>query len=204
VHSQVKERIVGAAVLVALAVWIIPWVLDGPDEPAVESEPAAELNLPPGDDSPPIRTETVELERPGPAAVRSPAPPEPSAEAPASPESEAAVADAVAPATRIAPPEPTPTPPPAAPVAASPAPAANAANGGWAVQVGAFSDRANATRQAERVSDFGFTAGVSEFRSNGAPMYRVRVGGFASREQAEVALSSLSAHGFVPRVISPE
>ena len=29
-----KERLVGAAVLVAIAVWLIPWVLDGPEDGA--------------------------------------------------------------------------------------------------------------------------------------------------------------------------
>ncbi|MDX1561366.1 MAG: hypothetical protein R3305_00470, partial [Gammaproteobacteria bacterium] len=63
--SQVKERLVGAAVLVALGVWLIPIVLDGPDEPGA-SNPAADgasLELPAADESgAPIRTETVELD----------------------------------------------------------------------------------------------------------------------------------------------
>ena len=29
--AHLKERLIGAVVLVVLGVWLIPWVLDGPD-----------------------------------------------------------------------------------------------------------------------------------------------------------------------------
>ena len=68
--SHVRERIVGAAVLVALGVWLIPWVLDGPEsEPAAASGSAPELQLPSPDSATPTRTETVDLD-PRPAAAQ--------------------------------------------------------------------------------------------------------------------------------------
>ena len=42
-----KERLVGAAVLVAIGVWLIPWVLDGPEEPLETG--ARSLQLPPAE-----------------------------------------------------------------------------------------------------------------------------------------------------------
>jgi DedD protein len=202
VDSQVKERIVGAAVLVALAVWIIPWVLDGPDEPVVEAESGAALTLPPPEASPPVRTETVEVERRPPPITPRAAPPPELRPAEASRIEAEAVAEVTAPTpapvARVSSPEPVRAP------AAEAAPVTAPAGGEWTVQLGSFSELANANQQARRVSEFGYTARVSEFRSSGGIMYRVRVGGFESRELAEVAASSLSAHGFPPRVFPPE
>jgi DedD protein len=203
VESQVKERIVGAAVLVALGVWLIPWVLDGTSEAPAEPEVAEQLILPAADESEaPFRTETVELD---PVAtvpeivadttadeadsntetrepVASEATGEPQA---ASGETFADAGEAVAsPSIAVREPE---------------APA-----GGWSVQVGAFSELANASQIVSRVETFGFDAFVSEVESGGQTLHRVRVAGFDGENQAEAAASSLSAHGFRPRVIPPE
>ena len=64
-----KERLIGAAVLVALGVWLIPWVLDGQSEQG-ESQTAA-LQLPVPEQPVPIRSQTIRLdeERRPPAPV---------------------------------------------------------------------------------------------------------------------------------------
>jgi cell division septation protein DedD len=196
VDSHVKERIVGAAVLVALGVWLIPWVLDGPEsEPDTAAVATPPLQLPSPDSPSPIRTETVEL------ATRQAAPPHTQTiEAPQAtasgppPVVRSASADAAA--------------PDGGPPAAAAVPATQSAapgNGGtdWSVQLGAFGERANASQLAGRVADFGFEAEVREFRSNGRTMYRVRVEGFATRERAEAASSSLAAHGIIPADVVP-
>ena len=54
-----KERLVGAAVLVAIAVWLIPWVLDGPDGGLETS--ANSLQLPSAEEPMPMRTQTLRL-----------------------------------------------------------------------------------------------------------------------------------------------
>ena len=51
-----KERLVGAAVLVAIAVWLIPWVLDGP-EAGLET-PGSSLQLPAAEEPMPMRTQS--------------------------------------------------------------------------------------------------------------------------------------------------
>ncbi|HEX6995582.1 MAG TPA: SPOR domain-containing protein [Gammaproteobacteria bacterium] len=55
-----KERLIGAVVLAALAVWLIPWLLDGPDEPITGAGNALELPVPSGHVGE-IRTEVIDL-----------------------------------------------------------------------------------------------------------------------------------------------
>jgi DedD protein len=55
-----KERLIGAVVLVAIGAWLIPWVLDGPPQ-FDEIEPAS-LELPVPDEPLPLRTQTIHLD----------------------------------------------------------------------------------------------------------------------------------------------
>ena len=73
---SLQERLIGAAVLVALGVWLIPWVLDGSDsadsadsEPAPLQLPVPERTATTGNDS--LRRQTIELGAPREAADRS-------------------------------------------------------------------------------------------------------------------------------------
>jgi DedD protein len=56
-----KERLIGAAVLVALGVWLIPWVLNGPEE--THETQATSLELPAPDESLPVKSQTLDLRR---------------------------------------------------------------------------------------------------------------------------------------------
>jgi DedD protein len=59
--SRLKERLIGAAVLVVIGVWLIPWILDGP-EPLPEADPdTGTLQLPADQESAPVRTQTIDL-----------------------------------------------------------------------------------------------------------------------------------------------
>jgi DedD protein len=223
VNSQVKERIVGAVVLVALGVWLIPWVLDGTDE----AEPVSPgLNLPVEGVSAPVRTEVVELEPTrraplasaadaGSAASTAPLDRPADSAAPSATEArpapgggdraDAGAADPVATPAEIAA-EPIAATP-AAPSAATTTAAATAtvtARGAWSVQLGAFSDIANARQHVRRVGELGYEAEITEVISAGRQLNRVRIGGFATRAQAEAAQDSLAAHGFVPQVVASE
>jgi DedD protein len=209
-----KERLIGAAVLVALGVWLIPWVLDGRNE---QSEPGATaLRLPAPEEPLPVRTEMIRVGAQGDAAqqptldqaVEDTAPEPPPADRPAAEQPAPAVADAPAepePEPRIAAArdEPSPavvTPPPAP----RPAVAPDAQAGDWVVQLGSFGEEENARRLAQRVSSFGYKAGISNHRANGRVMYRVRVGAFDSKAKADATASSLSAHGFVAQVVAAD
>jgi DedD protein len=188
-----KERLVGAAVLVAIGVWLIPWVLDGPENP-VESG-GNSLQLPAVEEPMPMRTQTLRLgdaneraaERPPPAAVSAAAATTTTTESPPARE---AAGDSEGPVSSSAP----------APVAVAavpppkPAPAA-AASGDWIVQLGTFSEEANARRLVQRVATFGYEADVSNYRANGRTLYRVRVGPATTRGQADAKVSALRAHG---------
>jgi len=55
-----KERLIGAAVLVALAVWLIPWLLDGPDHPLPDDDEPLILPVPSGHVGE-VRTEVIDL-----------------------------------------------------------------------------------------------------------------------------------------------
>jgi DedD protein len=203
-----KERLVGAAVLIAIAVWLVPWVLDGPDAPLETT--GSSLQLPAAEEPMPMRTQTLRLgdapETHGePARTASPAPETVAATPPPEPESaptgEAAAAPGETPAVAVA-----RTAPPAvqpAPAAATPAKAAPAAAGGdWTVQLGSFGEEANARRTAQRAGTFGYKAETSSIRSGGRTLYRVRVGPQRTRAEADATASALRAHGIDASVVA--
>lgn len=197
-EPQLKERLIGAAVLVALGVWLIPWILDGPVPEATERSAALELPAP--EETPAMRVETIDLEaRRAPESAPELGAAEPStvvSEPPAQPpRNERVPTAAAAPSPRVADPEP-------AARARAREPERAQATGDWAVQLGSFGERENAERLAKRVATFGAEPEVSTTRSAGRVMYRVRVGPHASRELADAAASSLTAHGFVAQVVT--
>jgi DedD protein len=219
VDPRLKERLIGAAVLVALGVVFVPWVLNGPDPASAPSSVPAQL--PPQDQAEPVRTQTIELGRsdqtPGPvtqrnedagaatvrhdsaAAARPPSELETAAQRIAQPRAaERKAAVEPEPQTRSAGPQTAS----AHPAAARPDPAT--ATGRWAVQLGAFGEEENARRLAARVKTYGFDADVSTYRSGGRQMHRVRTRPVETRERAEAAASSLTAHGFVAQVVSAD
>jgi len=203
-----KERLVGAAVLVAIAVWLIPWVLDGPEGGA--ETPASSLQLPSAEEPMPMRTQTLKLgDAPEPSAESAQAPavtttPQPSGAA-------AGPLNAVAEPRRDSAPQPETTVaaathaaehPPAAAAAAQPKPEPKA-EGDWTVQLGVFEDEANAKRLAQRAGTYGYKAEVSSYASSGGrTLYRVRVGPQATRGAADAAASALKAHGVEARVVA--
>jgi DedD protein len=207
-----KERLVGAAVLVAIAVWLVPWVLDGP-EGEVETA-ASSLRLPAAEEPMAMRTERLRLggpEEPGANATSTASTPLaelPRAEPPNSEAQRSAAEETPPPATAATArtdterTEPVPaaraTPPKPSPAAAPTA----AAAGDWTVQLGSFGDEANARRLAQRAATFGYKAEVSSYRSDGRTLYRVRVGPHATRSAAEAAASALRVHGVDARVVA--
>jgi cell division protein FtsN len=108
--------------------------------------------------------------------------PEPAAATPAA----SGPAAAASPAAEVVAPAP---PPPPAPVAASkPAPVVA---DGWFLQVGAFRSRENADRQVQQLVAKGYAASVASGAAGG--LYRVRVGPFAARDEAERNAARLSS-----------
>jgi DedD protein len=175
--SPLKERLIGAAVLVALGVWLIPWLLDGSAGSRESDAPALELPATP--DATPMRAQTIRLDQE--TVAQEPV----HAEAPSG---------GGAPAPSHA----------AAPTESSDAGGGAAVSDGssqWVVQLGSFGDAANAERLASRVDAFGYDAAVSDVKASGKVMHRVRLGPYPTRGEAVAVTSSLSVHGFVAQVV---
>lgn len=206
-EQRLKERLIGAAILVALAVWLIPWVLDGQAPPANHGGPVP-LQLPAPKAKAPERTQTINLDVPSQASTvvaaneagapagggASP----PSATGQAADTAAGTATDAAAPQKHRAAPQSTSSPAP------SPAPAQSTAEPQWVVQLGSFGEQDNAQRLAKRVAGVGFDANISSYRSDGQVLYRVRIGPKPSRNAAEAVASALSAHGFVAQVVTAD
>jgi DedD protein len=187
-----KQRLIGAAVLVALAVIFLPMLLKGPDvkEPDAAQVP---LSMPqtPGQEYETRELPLTEPEGTAPAGGvlgMTPAEPEalpvPAAAAPAAVATVAAadVPDlAPAAAAPVAVPAVTPVPPPAATV-----PAAVAA-GKYLVNIGSFSNLANADALIAKLRAQKLPVLADKVAlANGSAM-RVRVGPYADRATAEAA-----------------
>ena len=185
---SLKERLIGAAVLVALAFWLIPWALNGPD-PTEEADVRETLELPAAQgSSAPVRTQTVHLDE-----NRTPAA-----------QIEANVELSANPAVGSSAGEVEPNLP-SEPQRLVEVENANTSTGeGWIVQLGSFSEEENARRLADRVTTFGFTTRVSTYTASGSTMFRVRVGPELSHDRAMDIASSLSANGFVAQVITQD
>ena len=117
--------------------------------------------------------------------------PEPLPEPEAEPEVQAAPGAAQSraqpsPAAEPAAPEPPPAPQePAAEAAAGPL-------GSWVVQVGSFSNESNAVGLRDKLRQGGFTTQVEKVRVSGKTHYRVRVGPFLERDEAEQKRNQLA------------
>ena len=225
---SLKERVTGASVLVVLAVWLVPWVLDGP-VPDAESGSA---QAPTAERPAPLRTQTIRLENRQTTSVQGGALDIPGSPTPQDSEEVARVTlEASAGAQPGAPATPVPirttaeaqadapsgsaavvsagvsrdvgnAPNPAASGTGSSATPSAEPGSGWFVQVGSFEAEENARRLAGRLADAGYTAGLYPHRSGGRRMYRVRVGPEPSREQADEIASSLLAKEFRAQVVS--
>lgn len=185
-----KERVIGAVVLVVFAVLVVPVFLDGQSgEQAVNSVP---VTLP-GQDDPGRETQIIVLKRdrnqPVPANSAPSQPP--LQEARREPEAKAAAGS------------PMPTPPvtesKAAPVTADGA--AQSATGMWAVQLGSFSSTENAERLAADLRKQGFAAFLSELETDAGALQRVRIGPQKDRASAEAIAAQLQRAGHQGRVV---
>ena len=195
---RVRERLVGALVLVAIVVLVVPAVLKGRGSAPAES-PAG-----------PTRRVEIPLEDASAAPKEQVLVPEPIADPPAPPASSAgktrtpketpdagppAASQAAAPSgtAAAAPRASTTTVEPTRPAAASQAPA-------WAVQLGAFSNRAKAEQLVAELKKRRYAAFLLEYRASGQVLYRVRVGPEQDRARANEIAARLAKDGFQPVV----
>jgi cell division septation protein DedD len=200
---EVKERLTGAIILVALIVLLVPALLTGPIRPAPRT-------MAPGSsaEEAPLRSYTINLAEdahsrtvahasgpqqpaPLPAAPAANNPdtpatiPQSAPQDPTPPPATASSPTGGAPAMRSQSPEST------APGSATPA---SASMGVYVVQLGSFASRANAERLARQVRGQGFEVMVSQ-GSSGRHLYRVRVGPAHDRGAATLLEQRLRSAG---------
>lgn len=123
-----------------------------------------------------------------------------------------ATAPAPAPAPAVAQPAPTTARDPAAilsgapvPTAPLPAPAKPAAQAfDYFVQAGAFTRNEDAEQQRAKLAMMGATAKISEREQAGRTVYRVRVGPYPSREEADTQLTRLQEQNVEAQIVRVE
>ena len=189
-----KERIVGAIVLVVFAVLVVPVFLDGPSEAGGEITESITL---PGQEGSATRTQTIILNRDRSEPV--PAPPQSSgqSEPPAASAQQARVASKAP--TSIAATEITEAPPRQEPAAQDETP--QSSTGMWAVQLGSFGNKENAEKLAADLRKNGYAAFLSQLAADGKSMHRVRVGPQKNRNDAESVARRLASAGHTGQVV---
>lgn len=196
---RVRERLIGALVLVTIVVLLVPAILKGrgttPAEPPAESTRRVEV---PTSDAPPPPAESVLVPEPvadaQPAADAEPAT---STSAKAQRTERSAPPPDAGSMASAPPPAPKPQAAAQAPSKAPPAaPASKSTATAWAVQLGAFSNRSKAEQLVAQLKERRYAAFVLEYRASGQVLYRVRVGPEQERARAEEIAARLAKDGF--------
>jgi DedD protein len=186
-ERALKERIIGAAVLVVVVVLVVPVFLDGvPGNGEIVSE-----RVPlPGQAEQKSQTVVLNLDRKDPVPVAT-------SSTPARKQQE----EAPRPVIRQTQPEPAKPDP--VPVMLEPEQAAPVASttGMWAVQLGSFGDQGNAERLAADLRKQGFAAFLSQLSTSSGPLHRVRIGPQKDRDSAEAMAARLRKAGHDGQVV---
>jgi DedD protein len=181
-ERRVKERLIGATILVVLVVLLVPEFLSGPRTVAIAPAPSPAASM---------RTYIVDGDH---IDTAPPAPqPAPASAATAAPAAEPAPAAAPVPAAA----QPPLMTRPAA-IARPPAAAA-----GWTVQLGSFANRANAESLMRQLKTEGFNVYLAPIGTAGAQRYRVRLGPIADRGTAAGIMAKLQAHRHASTLLAP-
>ena len=189
-----KERIIGATVLVIFAVLIVPVFLDGP---STDTEITSELVALPGQSDQSTRQQTIVLNRdrtePVPQASRPKVQTETPTEAVKKPPAPAAsrTVEAEKPAESK----------PAESKSTVTKPVTASATGMWAVQMGSFSSKENAERLATDLRKKGFAAFLSQLKTSSGELHRVRIGPQKDRSSAESIAAQLDKAGYKGQVV---
>jgi DedD protein len=230
---RLKERLLGATILVALIVLIVPELLSGPKHPAL---PPLAAGLP----TTATRSVSVDLATnkataepeagmaspAGPAEAPNPAPDAGASSTPAANGASSATSPAAPSADAGEPPaasapsvatlkaqngtqpalETPASPPKSSPTmtrSAGPAEASAAPRHAWAVQLGSFASKANAERLVHRLQASGGSFYIAPGGSGSSLRYRVRMGPLADRGAADRALARLRAQGHSATIVTP-
>ncbi|HUF19821.1 MAG TPA: SPOR domain-containing protein [Burkholderiales bacterium] len=172
--KRARRRLVGVIALVLVVVVFLPMILD--NEPKPLSEDIA-INIPP----------ILQPDAAAPLPAPEPPPPPPRVTEPPAPPP----ASAPAPRTETRTQTQTQT------QTVRPAPGPTAAREGYVVQLGAFSNPANARQLLEKLRENRFSAYAEVVSTPNGERTRVRVGPYPSRDTAEQARERLRARKLV-------
>ena len=185
-----KQRLLGAAVLIALAVIFVPWFLG--NSPQQQENATRDLEIPPVPEHK-LETRTLPVASPS-APIPGSATEDPNkivtVDTNAPPKVDAHPEDQTPPATASTtpPPKPVVTPSkPTAPVEMQQPPQVSPAGGRFAINMGIYADQAHANALVANVRRLGFSAYTESTDYQGKAATRVRVGPFADRAAAESA-----------------
>ena len=226
-RTRARQRLVGAIVLVVIGVIGFPLVFETRPRPipvdvAIEiprKDNAPPLKIPspaPASALPQVRADDIATETPAEAgrevaaraasaAVAAPAPAQ-SSQAPARP----GAAPPVEPAAAVAKPAAAPVPRPDKPAAdraraqalLDGAAASAKAGGRYVVQVGAFAEASAASELRGRAEKLGLKTYTQVADTSAGKRIRVRLGPFASRDEADGALAKARAAGIAGNVLA--
>jgi DedD protein len=215
-RRRARRRLVGAIVLALAAAVIVPMLLESEPHPLGED---VSVRIPPVDDGKFVNRLN---DASGKGATASAPAPASSKAAPAPAAESAPKSDAVTPpvTTTEPPAAPGASAPSSAPSASAPAAAnqpaasdtsttksaasrsasagpvsAKPSNGGFAVQLAAFSDDKGASALAGRLRRAGYEAYTEPLKTSKGTLWRVRVGPYPSREAATAARDKLKGEG---------
>ncbi|MDZ4261467.1 MAG: SPOR domain-containing protein [Pseudomonadota bacterium] len=180
-----KQRVIGAAVLVALGLIIVPALLDFSRDEQVDMKG---VEIPPGPDA--MRMEVLPLEQwsqkvePG---VEAQQPPAAEADVVKSSEPPAPIPDEVD--VAVSAPAPSEAKPAAPAPATKPAPAAKAeaaaVTEGWVLQVASLTVETKANELRDQLRKTGYPVFIERGKSGGSVVYRVKAGPVADRAAAD-------------------
>jgi DedD protein len=170
---RARRRLIGAAALLLLVVVLVPMVLDNTPRPLPDSIPI---------DMPSDRTPFAPKLAPPP-----PEAPAPASDASATPAAPGSAADSATPGGQ----EP----------AEASAPADAKAGPRIYVQAGAMAKESSAKELASKLGKAGLSSFVERAQSAGGARYRVRVGPFATRDEAERARARLHEMGITANIV---
>jgi len=206
--TALKQRLVGASVLIALAVVVLPMLLGGrPDGDTPESQ---KIELPPQPSELDFETRRYPIgeQPPKPRADRteavvkplpSPGPPPESSEEPVPDSSTDTVVETIP--DRVA--LPTMEIAEEPPVEVSPLESKPVDTGRYIVQVASFGAADNARRLSEALRSYGYTVKIDKIKSDVGTLHRVRVGPYGNETEANAVVSRLQTQvgDIKPRVM---
>jgi DedD protein len=193
---RAKRRLIGAVVLLGIGVIAFPLLFETQPRPIAVDIP---IVIPPRDGAPPLAL-------PAPKPVAKPAASAPVVAASAAPSAAPAPAPAKT-SEAVVPPKPAVTAartPPPKPAAETPKPAAPVAQtaGRFVVQIGAFAEASAVRDVRSKAEKAGLTTFTQTVSTADGQRTRVRVGPFASREEAEKAAAQAKAAGLGGAVLT--